>query len=85
MKGWVHFHVTWKIQNESDRSFLFLNLEWSQLGVIQFRTWPFGFDVFSNEIDGVPLLKVRSLEPFLVGILSHAFSQELEVRGEFLV
>lgn len=45
---WVYLHLLGQQQFECDWAKFLFNLEWSQLGVVQFVAWSFCFDISSE-------------------------------------
>lgn len=53
--------------------------------MVKFRVGSFCFNVFANEVNGVPLLQGWSTKPLSVRILSHSFGYEIKIRLELLM
>src|SRR3982074_1752317 len=64
---------------------LLLNLKQSNLLEIQFVAWSSCLQISSQQVNFIPLLQGRSLDPTLIVVSSHPVAHEVQLVLEFLM
>src|ERR1700716_3662280 len=78
-------HGLWQLEPEVRSCNLLLYLKWSNLLEIQFVPWSSCLQISSQQINFIPLLQGRSLDPTLIIVSSHPVAHEVQLVLEFLV
>src|SRR3982074_3639313 len=78
-------HGFWQLEPEVRSCNLLLNLKWSNLLEIQFVAWSSCLQILSQQVNFIPLLQERSLDPTLIVVSSHPVMHEVQLILEFLV
>jgi len=85
MKNRVYLHIFWQSEFIVHFSNLFFNFKGSNLFEIQFVARPLCFDVLSEEIYLIPLLKLRRLLVLLIVVHGRPVSNELDIQAQLSV